>query len=191
MAERVRGEQTGTGIRGAGPGAYPRRLVASSARLLDVQYRLWQRDLRDPEQPLIEYGFRLSPDSSGIDGKACRYDSSDGQAIVILDRLLLHGRPGGHAVAVDRRALTISTAWIHEWSPVARLVAGAPAEADILVPRLISWIGGYEQWVLDSWGEGSRPELTRTLGIEEDLPVLWWRLAAEWRATLATAPLAG
>lgn len=190
MDERSGREHDGKGRFARETGQYTRRLIAASARLLDVQYRLWRRDLRDPEQPLIEYGFRLSPDPAGINGRACRYDTSDGQATVILADMLVHGRAGGHAVAVERRSLTIATAWLHEWSPVARVVRGAPPEADTLVPRLISWIGGYEQWVLDSWGETSRPDLLRSLGFEDDLPSRWWRLAAEWRAELTAAPLA-
>jgi len=172
------------------PGPYPRRLIAASARLLDIQYGLWERDLRDPEQPLSEYGFRLSPDRAGIDGRACRYDSSDGLATIILESMLVHGRPGGQAVGVDRRTLTISTAWIHEWSPSARLVRGTPAQADLLVPRLISWIGGYEQWVLDSCADTRRRAAVRQMHLDDELPALWWRLATEWRAALATTPLA-
>lgn len=171
---------------------YPRRLIAASARLLDVQYRLWHRDLKDPEPPLVEYGFRVSRDSAGIDGRACRYDASDGTATIILGATLVHGHPGGRAVAVDRRALTIFTAWIDEWSPAARIAGGAPADANALVPRLVSWIGGYEQWVLDTGrGEGSRPEIASAFGVEDELPGLWWRLAAGWRTALTKAPLSG
>ena len=192
MTERASGKPgDGRALAPTGSGAYPRRLVAASARLLDIEYRLWRRDLKDPEQPLIEYGFRLSPDPAGIDGRACRYDSSDGQATIILQDLLIHGRAGGHAVAIDRTALTISTAWIHDWSPVARIVPGPATQADTLVPRLVSWIGGYEQWVLDSGNEGGRGELAGTLGLGGDLPSLWWRLAADWRAALVTKSFSG
>lgn len=167
-----------------------RRLVASSARLLELQYRLWMWDLRDLEQPMIEYGFRLSPDSTGIEGRACRYDASDGQATVLLGDTLLHGRPGGDAIAVDRRSLTISTARIHEWMPSARIVRGEPVRANALIPRLISWIGGYEQWVLDTRGDVPRRELARDIGLDGELPTRWWSLAAEWRAMLARGPKA-
>lgn len=170
-------------------GGYPRRLIAVSARLLEAQYRLWVNDLRDPGQPLIEYGFRLSPDQSGIDGHRCRFDASDGHATILLAETILHGRPGEPAVAVDRRNLTISTCGIHDWRPGPSIVQGAPARADSLVPRLISWIGGYEQWVLDTRGDARRHELLQALGIERNLPSLWWQLAAEWRATLARLPL--
>lgn len=180
------GARAGTGR------AYPRRLIAESARLLDVQYRLWRRDLADPEQPLLEYGFRVSSDQLGVDGKACRYDTSDGQATILLADAIVHGGPeGGHAVAVDRKTLDLSTAWIHEWSPAARFSRGLPPDADRLVPRLISWIGGYEQWVLDTRGEAERVTVTRAWGLEGSLPSRWWRLAAEWRAVLSSSPLAG
>jgi hypothetical protein len=168
---------------------YSRRLVASSVRLLEIQYCLWERDLRDPEQPLTEYGFRLSAYPAGLAGHACRYDALEGQATILLGDMILHGRTDGNAVAIHRRTLGISTARIHTWSSVARLVRGAPTEANTLVPRLISWIGGYEQWMLDSRGEDARSALVGSFGLERDLPALWWSLASEWRAALSEAPL--
>lgn len=189
MDERTEGHRQPRSASSLGEGSR-RRLIAVSARLLDLQYRLWLRDLRDPEQPMIEYGFRLSPASTGIDGRACRYDAADGQATVLLDKMLLHGRPGGDAIAVDRRSLTISPARIHEWTPSAQFVRGTAVAADVLVPRLISWIGGYEQWVLDTRGDVPRRELARDIGLDGELPTRWWSLAAEWRAMLAHGPKA-
>lgn len=167
----------------------PRRLISVSARLLTTQYHLWSRDLKDPEQPLIEYGFRLSADPAGIDGRACRYDAVDGLATILLEQTIVHGRPDGNAVAIDRRTLGLATAWIHAWAPVARIERGAPRDAGKLVPGLISWIGGYEQWIFDSWGEGRRSAWVETQGLGGELPGLWWKLAAQWRVALGTGVL--
>lgn len=161
-----------------------RKLVSASTRLLDVQYRLWERDLSVPELPLQKYGFRVSRDDGGIKGLSCRYDAADGIVTIIRKDKLLHGRPNIEGVAIDRRTLRVSTVIIHDWSALGRISYGAPTDAATSIPRLISWIGGYEQWIEDCGRQDERSYFAESLGIEGSLSARWWSLAADWRAAL-------
>ncbi len=161
------------------------RLTESGAALIRAQYRLWEHDLADPRQPMLDYGFQLFPDVTGVRGRICRFESSDGVVTIIRNNSIAHGHADRPAIELERATFHQHTVEIRDFT-ITHSPGVAPREAELL-PHLLAWIGSYEQWIADRYGDGERHSLVGLAGNPTDHPSRWWDLASKWRAALVGA----
>ena len=171
--------------------------------LLQQQCWSWGRDVRRIEgNLLLEYGFvRNTPPKEDWGSSCYTYTMSASSTIRLWGFGVLHSDARHGSIFLQRTSfepkLTVAAAGTGSvWRPdqVGRLrTPKLPADGEAvlaLLPPLLAWIGAYEQWVVDTYGVDYRRRAL--LGWEsvvvdpEEVPDMWWELAAGWRELLSS-----
>ena len=170
--------------------AIPRFILKDAALGLAQQMVWWGHDVRHPAgNALVRYGLKRTP-SLGLSGTSC-------YSVLWQDGLVeLHGAvaswtaPAGGNGCIYHRDLRRIDLWRGENAPIPGQDFGESGPTDerwqALQP-LLTWLIGYEEWVLETLGPGWRAGCARALKklpmgkpwLPPSKALQWWRLAIQ------------
>lgn len=165
--------------------------------LFRQQEWLWNCDSRQPGGSILQnYGFERERNNGALSAHCFALPAD---AIVkICDAAVVYGTESRGAVVLQapRYAMSILPAEqafvpLTSQSLARSREARLPADRELLgglLPSLMAWIGSYERWVLDTYGEAYRrhclQDIDYAFSKPEETPLLWWTAASRWRELL-------